>query len=84
MRTQNMNSRYSFFTLCVYGLVAVALLLAPGCGRIYGPELHTGLDGEPGADSEEVKSDTGEISYADVKGLPSCKWGWVRLPPKLR
>jgi hypothetical protein len=65
-----MNSRHSFITLCVFGPVAVALLLAPGCGRIYGPEFHTGLDNAP----------VGE-DYSEVKGLPVCEGGWVRLPP---
>lgn len=76
-----MNSQPLFINPYVFGGAAVALLLVSEGGCINGPELHTGLDSEPGADSEEVKSDTGEISYDDVKGLPVCKWGWVRLPP---
>jgi len=76
-----MNSQHLLITPYIFGGAAVALLLVSEGGCINGPELHTGLDSEPGADSEEVKSDTGEISYADVKGLPVCQWGWVRLPP---
>lgn len=55
----------------------VVLLLISGCEDRR--ELHTGLDSEPGADSEDSAPD-GE-DYSEVKGLPVCKWGWVRLPP---
>lgn len=64
-----MNSRYSFVTICIFAFVALALLLAPGCGRTNGPSLHTGLD------TEKV------YDYGDVAGLPDCESGWVRLPP---
>lgn len=58
----------------VFGFIGAVLLLSEGCY----PDPYKDRawpDSEPGADSEPSED------YSEVKGLPSCKWGWVRLPP---
>lgn len=71
MRSRHQHS-YSAATLAIFAALALLLPFA-GCGPVAGPYLLTGLDSaDTGAPGER---------YDDVKGLPSCKWGWVRLPP---